>query len=242
MRFAISLHFCAEYPCQRPAGGSHAPHRHPRYGHPELDGACHRRDRDRLPPVAADRRSRIPGARPRPGGGRAQPYGHPGHGQHGLPVPAAGAGGGGVWSPHPGGQRDHGRSAAHTRAAHRVAGGAGRGQPNGVELDGARGSGHAAPHGLPHGTGGRCPAPGVDGGAGGYRHPGPHLDGQWVDGGYHLPLPGVGPQCRRGGSTLRGHLRAEPAAAGAAGGGDLSPDRAPVAGRHCASLPYLGDA
>ena len=118
----------------------------------------------------------------------------------------------------------------------------GRGQPNGVELDGARGSGHAAPHGLPHGTGGRCPAPGVDGGAGGYRHPGPHLDGQWVDGGYHLPLPGVGPQCRRGGSTLRGHLRAEPAAAGAAGGGDLSADRPPVAGAHRASLPYLGDA
>ena len=45
-------------------------------------------------------------------------HGQPGHGQHGLPVPGAGAGGRRGRGAQPRGQCDHGGSAPHTRAAH----------------------------------------------------------------------------------------------------------------------------
>ena len=68
---------------------------------------------------------------------RAEPYGHDGGARHGLPLPGAGALGGGLRRAQCGRGRDHGRDAAGAGSPDDPGGGAGSRQPNGGELGGA---------------------------------------------------------------------------------------------------------
>ena len=221
------------------AGGLSNPCGHPRHGDPDLDGPRHGRDRDGLPPLAADRGGGFRRTRDGPGGGRACLRRHHGRGHHGLPVPGAGLVGRGCRGAQSRRVRDHGGGAPGPGGAHGLGRGPGRRQPDAADLDGADGYGHAADQRLSHRALGRRDTACLDGRGHRHRQHRRGLERQRPGGRHDLPLPGECPEpCGRG-PALGGDLGDDPAAGGPAGHGRVSVDGAPVAGGHGARQPHL---